>query len=295
MHIKYRPQLTISENATQNNISVASMRLWLKEKQIDKQFDSQYAKYKKVKSIIKKDPNASAQKIAQKTGFSLNTVKKYVRMQEFKQKPRQNLLTSFDIAKESNVIKSVSTDQQEILNNILRLHVRSGVYDADFTYSIGAFYHNNIVTPPLLKYDKFPENAAEGVRPLDEAFELKDGSLGSVVVDLPFLITHNKCHISKRFNSFDNVDEAKDANANMLSLAHSKLKNRGILVMKTMDVYTEGKQVWISRYVQEEAERVGFRLIDTFILISPTKILSTGEKQHVSRKYHSFFLVFKKG
>lgn len=299
MHIKYRPQLSIAENATENNISVASMRLWLKANRIDKQYDSQYAKFKKVQAILRKDTTASPKMIAKKTGYSLNTAKKYMRMQEFQNQPRQNMLTSFDVAKESNIIKSVSTDQQEILSNILRLHVRSGEFDADFTYSKGVFYKNNVVTPPLLKYDKYPENAAEGVKPLDEAAKIEDGSLGSIVVDLPFLITREKwvkgSHIANRFNSFDNVDEAQKANTYMLRLAYTKLKNRGILVMKTMDVYTDGKQVWISRFVQEQAEILGFKLIDTFILISPTKLLTSGERQHVSRKYHSYFYVFKKG
>lgn len=274
------------------------MRLWLRENHIDRQYDSMFAKFRKVKSILKKDPEASPQKVAKKTGFSLNTTKKYMKMESFEQKPRQKLLTSFDLSKESNIIKSVSTDQQEILNNILKLHVRSGVYDADFTYSIGHFYHDNVVTPPKLKFDKFPENSADGVKPLDEAARIEDGTLGSVVVDLPFLITRKKwvegSHIANRFNAFDNVDEAMEANVYMLRLAYHKLKNRGVLVMKTMDIYTEGRQIWMSRYVQEEAERIGFRLIDTFILISPTKILSAGEKQHVSRKYHSYFYVFKK-
>ena len=298
MLIKYKPKLTIAENAAENNISVASMRLWLKENHIDKLYDSTYAKFRKVQAVLKKDQEASPQKIAKKTGFSLNTVKKYMKMQEFKRQPRQNMLTTFDIAKESNIIKSVSTDQQEILNNILRLHIRSGVYDADLTFSIGAFYRNDVVMPPSLKYDKYPENAAEGVRPLDEAVELDDESLESVIIDLPFLIIRNKwvkgSHIAKRFNSFDSIDEAKEANTYMLRLAYSKLKNRGILVMKTMDVSFEGKQVWMNRFVQEEAEKIGFKLIDTFILISPTKLLNGGDIQRVSRKYHSYFFVFKK-
>ena len=47
--------------------------------------------------------------------------------------------------------------------------------------------------------------------------------------------------------------------------------------------------------VLERTFQVGFKLEDMFILMSKTKVLSTGwHNQHSARKYHSYFFVFKK-
>lgn len=65
--------------------------------------------------------------------------------------------------------------------------------------------------------------------------------------------------------------------------------------MKTMDVNTNGKQLWVSHYVQTKAFELGFKLLDTFIYISPTRIISQQNIiQRIARKYHSYFFVFKK-
>lgn len=176
------------------------------------------------------------------------------------------------------------------------MHIKQGFFDVDFTYSIGEFYSNGIVPIPKRKYDKFPQ--LDGVLPLEEAEKIKDASVKAVVVDLPFLITRKEwtdnCRMNLRFNSFDNPEEAYMANSYMLDLSHRKLSNRGILVMKTMDVLHYGGQVWMSQYVINEAEKIGFKLIDMFILIAKSKMLNSGFEQKVSRKFHSFFLVFKK-
>ena len=64
--------------------------------------------------------------------------------------------------------------------------------------------------------------------------------------------------------------------------------------MKTQDLFTEGKQLWFHRYVEEWAEEIGFKLIDMFILIAESRMLGKGLNQRVARKYHSYFLVFQK-
>lgn len=192
----------------------------------------------------------------------------------------------------------MSDNQHEILNNILRLHVKRKQLDCDFTYSIGCFY--NHLPQPVHKYDKYPQ--VEGVLPLELAYKLEDNKLHSIVVDLPFIIRNNKggksintCKIANRFNSFNSAKELYDANDSILSLAFDKLEKRGILIVKTMDVIFAGKQHWISNYVTNKATELGFEMIDLFVLIATKKMLrSDGCIQHHARKFHSYFLVFKK-
>ena len=281
-------------NAEAMGISVHTLRAWLKQHNIDRHFDSMFAKYTAIKKYQKR--GLPAQKIADKTGYALMTVYKYMRMDSFEKKTEKDKLSSFDTSHSEIVIKSVSYDQQEILNNILKLHVHSGVYDCDLTISKGNFYKNGNVPLPKLKYDKYPQ--MEGVQPLEDAEKIEDGSLNSIVIDLPFLILQpqwlKNSKVKARFNSFDTMEEATEVNKKMLKLAYDKLKNKGILVFKTMDIRAENKNIWMSYYVQQWASEIGFELIDTFILIAPSKILNRGMKQMVARKYHSYFFVFKK-
>lgn len=55
------------------------------------------------------------------------------------------------------MIKSVSYDQAEIIQNILKLHVPAHVIDCDPTYSKGNFYNNTGIIPPKYRYDISPQ------------------------------------------------------------------------------------------------------------------------------------------
>jgi hypothetical protein len=164
------------------------------------------------------------------------------------------------------------------------------------TYSKGNFYKNGVVPMPKLKYDKYPQ--MDGVSPLEDAEKIEDGSLNSIVIDPPFLILApqwlRNSKVKARFDSFDSMEDAEQANRYLLKLAWNKLKKKGVLVFKTMDIRAENRNIWMSYNVQQWAQEIGFSLIDTFILISPSKILNRGMNQKVARKYHSYFFVFQK-
>lgn len=293
IRLKYDPKLSIEENALNCGVSVSSVRQYLKMQGVDRHFDNTFLRYRKVKALQKR--GLSAKEIATKVGCCLNTAKKYMRMKSFDFVPKDKKNTQFKLLND-NIIRSVSFDQHEILCNILRLHVKQRYFDVDFTYSIGEFYSNGLVPIPQRKYDKYPQ--MEDVLPLAEAENIKNSSVKAVVVDLPFLITRKEwtdnCRMSQRFNSFDNLEDAYKANVYMLDLAYRKLSNHGVLVLKTMDVLLYGNQVWMSQFVINEGEKMGFKLIDMFILIAKSKMLNSGYEQNVARKFHSYFLVFKK-
>lgn len=166
------------------------------------------------------------------------------------------------------------------------------------TYSIGCFYKH--LPQPVFKYDKYPQT--EDSLPLETALDLEANTLHSIVIDLPFIIRNNKggksintCKIANRFNSFNSAKELYDANDYILSLAFDKLEKGGILIVKTMDVIFAGKQHWVANYVINKATDLGFEMIDLFILIANKKLLRLdGCIQHHARKFHSYFLVFRK-
>lgn len=293
--LKYNPQLSVKENALNCGVSEHTIRLYLKMQGIDRRYDSSLIRLKHVKKLQKK--GLSAKEISVKVGCCLNTAKKYMKMEASDIVPQASKVSAFIKKGTGVLIKSVSYEQSEILSNILKLHIKQGYFDADFTYSVGKFYAKGIVPKPRLKFDKYPQ--IEDVLPLAEAQDIKDESLKAVVVDLPFIISPHKwvtnSYMFNRFNSFESDDEAFEANIYMLSLAHRKLAKRGILVLKTMDIKKEGRQIWMCNYVINEATQMGFELIDMFILIARMKMTNRAiEKQKVARKYHSYFLVFKK-
>lgn len=100
--------------------------------------------------------------------------------------------------------------------------------------------------------------------------------------------------IKERFTHFESVEELYQANDEMLERSYRLLKEQGLLVVKTMDVCAAGGQVWVSDYLYHKAIELGFELLDKFVLVSPLRYVFMKGTQRHARKYHSYFLVFKK-
>lgn len=293
--IIYNPNLTVAQNAENNQVSVSAIRWYIRVNGIDRKRDNALIIQRAIQKLNKENPNLSIAEIANCLNISINTVKKYSQSQIALSSIDSNKLSSFDLSKRKFIISSVSDSQDEILSNILRLYIPSGLYECDLTYSVGNFYLR--IPQPKLKFDKYPQK--ERVRRLEEAYNLEDRSLNSIVIDLPFLVkgynTHYEAKMVNRFNCFYTVEDLYSTNTEMIKLAYSKLDNKGMLIMKTMDLNYSGVQYWISDYVVNEAIKVGFRLLDKFILVAKSKVLSNfNHVQRSARKFHSYFFVFQK-
>lgn len=100
----------------------------------------------------------------------------------------------------------------------------------------------------------------------------------------------------ERFNFFATAEEAYQANLEMITLAFRKLKRGGYFIMKSMDVRCKAHTLWLNAYIQVEAMKLGFVMVDLFILATKSRMLSyRGEKQNHARKYHSYFLYSARG
>jgi DNA-binding transcriptional regulator YhcF (GntR family) len=293
----YDAKLSVEDNAARCEVSVPTINLWIRRNGVDRLYDSMYLRYKTIKQMQKQHPAWSVRKIADEAKFSINTVRKYMAMDKFEKSTSEDKISTFDTSKSKFLIKTISDDQQEILNNIIKLYTPKGI-QCDFTHSKGVFYRDNIVKSPQWKFDKFPEQC-KGVLPLDDVEKyIENDSLHSCIVDLPFLVTKKEwtknCKMHQRFNSFENMKEATEVNKYMLKLSYEKLKKKGIMIMKTQDIYTAGHQIWFSYYVHQWAVEQGFKVVDMFILTSDVRMLTPGMNQKCARKYHSYFFVFKK-
>ena len=290
---QYDPALSVEENAAALGCSPATVRKFIRSREIDRKFDAAYSKWKAIKDYNSRHPSSSYAEKRKILGFSVNTIKKYEALSEeqvFQSKRDTNKISEFDI-RNKNAIRSVSNNQNDIIRWIIRLYNDGKPFDADLTASQLVFYKT--VQKPAHLYDKYPQ--LDEVRNLKETDTLPDETFSSIVYDLPFVVSQGKTSIIKeRFTFFETVQELFDVNDEMLDRAYRLLQNKGILVVKTMDIVYAGKQYWVSDYVLSKAREKGLELLEKFILVANFKLFSRTHTQHHARKWHSYFFVFRK-
>jgi len=81
--INYNPRLSIEQLAKKNNVSAATIRLYIKKNHIDRERDSQLLIYLSIHKNIKKYPNITIKDLAKKAKCSVATAKKYMEMKTF--------------------------------------------------------------------------------------------------------------------------------------------------------------------------------------------------------------------
>ena len=289
----YDANLSIKENAQKLGCSEAALRKYIKQTGADRRYDAYYSRWKRIKDYFKINPSATLLEANQELGYSIHTIRKYKKVseQELEQAFRDtSKVSNFDI-KNKNAIKSISYSQTDILSWIMKLYNDSKPFECDLTASKCIFWKS--LPKPQYLYDKYPQ--VEGIKPLSEADLLPNKSFSSIVYDLPFIVSNGAMSkIKERFTHFESVEELYQANDEMLERSCRLLKKQGILIVKTMDISHGNKQIWISDYVIKKAEKLGLELIEKFILLSNLRLFPRTHQQRVARKYHSYFLIFRK-
>ena len=212
----------------------------------------------------------------------------------------------------STIVRSISYDQKEILYNIMNLHNNGEPYDCDITASSLKFYEGDVtdefyIPEPKYLFDVYPQFDRVGKITPFEKLPLEDNSIGSIVIDLPFVISpHNapsaknpkdgSSLIAKRFSSFYPVGELFENEYWWLKEAYRVLKPNGICVFKMQSTVSGGLQIWSVPFAFMAAQKLGFYVKDEFILEAKARLISAGKykaQQH-ARKYTSTFWVFEK-
>jgi len=194
------------------------------------------------------------------------------------------------------LIKSVSYDQNEIINWICDLYCPDGI-ELDPTYSKGNFYKK--IKPPELKFDLNPQT--EDTKRADcTNLPVGSGSIKTIMFDPPFIggtIGNGKKGIIKeRFGIYRNIPTLWAMYEKALMEFHRILSDDGVLIFKCQDTIESGKQYLSGFKIIKDALALGFYPKDKFILLAKSRLVSPSQrKQQHGRKFHSYFLVFIKG
>lgn len=199
------------------------------------------------------------------------------------------------------VIKSINYSQEEIIKNILQLHCNGENIECDPTYSKGVFYKK--LNRPKYTFDLYPQDNIT-IKADCRHLPLSDNSINILMFDPPFVIgsgpslnnsIEGQSIIQKRFTGFKSGEELWKFYRESLDEFYRVIKNGGILIVKSQDVIACSKQ-WLSHIeIINYAYKIGFYPKDIFILNAKNRLISGKVKnQQHARKYHSYFLVFKK-
>jgi hypothetical protein len=215
----------------------------------------------------------------------------------------------------SEVIKSISYNQHEILYNIMQLHNEGKPYECDVTYSKGGFYGYHqydgmlyYIPSPSLKFDVCPQTVDTQKLEVMGKFPMEDNSIHSIVIDLPFVVAPKTANsvanddgkkrrniMHKRFSSFYPVKEMLDTYAHFIREAYRVLDEGGICVFKTQNNVSGGKFICTEEFSWLEACKSGFHILDRFTLLAKSRLISGKiKKQQHARNFSSTFWVLKK-
>lgn len=218
----------------------------------------------------------------------------------------------------NDIIRSVSSDQHSILKDIMDLHNNGQPFDADMTYSIGAFYghfkrdrrdgtqEEYDIPRPNLTFDIAPQDDLTVKIDADGNLPIDDASIKSIVVDLPFVIGPRDCPsvnngnpksnmTFKRFSSYYPVAELLASYKHWMEESYRVLQNEGILVWKCQNTITGSKFLCSEEWSWLCAETIGFEAYDRFTLVAKARLNSGKVKQQQhARNFSSVFWVFKK-
>lgn len=196
----------------------------------------------------------------------------------------------------SNIIRSVYDSQNEVLAGMVSLYCKNGV-DYDPTYSKGVFYKK--IDRPRFVSDI---SAGAGVDFVSDVrnISVRNGGFKTIMFDPPFLATQPSGRpmgeMIKRFSLFKTMKELYQFYKDSLIELHRVLSASGILIFKCQDQVSSGKQFIVHNFIINTAESIGFFTEDIFILVSNTRLINKFQvNQFHARKYHSYFLIFRKG
>lgn len=192
-------------------------------------------------------------------------------------------------------ILTVSSNQQEIIQNIISLYCPTGI-ECDTTYSKGVFYKG--LAQPRLKFDLCPQTI-DTVQADCRRLPLTCSSITSLMFDPPFTIGVGRQGkpgiIRTRFSSYATKKELLGFYYDSIKEFFRVLTVGGVLIIKCQDTVSCSRQHLNHVDIVNYAVSCGFEPLDLFVLLNMHPIIDPRWKgQQHARKAHSYFLVFRR-
>lgn len=192
-------------------------------------------------------------------------------------------------------IKSISFDQNELLQNIIHLYIHGETFDVDASYGYGGFY--NSIPRPALCYDVAPKRP-EAIIGDSRNLPLASSSIKSLMFDPPFVVTNHKDSdeylMGQKYGGYRTITELREHYQTSLDEFARVLRPRGICVFKCQDFVHGRSNYFIHDEVLQMARASGFKAVDLFILFARNRFKGGQIQQNHARKFHCYFWVFRR-
>ena len=201
----------------------------------------------------------------------------------------------------NEVIRSLYSDQFQILNSIVQLHNNEKTFEVDLTYGNGGFYKKGLDNP-IHRFDL--DDSLPNLTKKCNSSEtgLDDNSVESVVFDPPFLtyirknrVGNSSMVMARRFSGYWRLEELIAHYTATIAEAARIIKHKGIFVIKCQDIVHNHKLFSTHAQIIQWASST-FRLKDLFVQAATHRMPSPNRKgtQKHARIFHCFWLVFQR-
>ena len=225
-------------------------------------------------------------------------------------KPISTCVSEQEADQEDSLIYTASTGKNApVFTNILRLYVPRGAEGCDVTYGKGSFW-NAASREHIGKL--YATDLQDGV--CLSALPYGDASMGFHVLDPPYMCGFFRPLASQKAQANHSDFSSRYGNHGETGYKgqyyHAAVENiykdgiqegwrvlapGGIQITKVQDEVSSHKQHLTHCFVVNEAVRLGFEVLDLFVVVRNDKPHGRRiQRQEHARKNHSYFLVFRK-
>jgi tRNA G10 N-methylase Trm11 len=176
----------------------------------------------------------------------------------------------------------------DLFPKILEMYVPDGSTVADVTYGKGVFWRN-------VEDGKYDLKATDLQMGVDfKSLPYLDKSMDALVLDPPYM--HGGATVKDSINKcYRNQNTSHESVIRLYTggilEAARVLKKGGRIIVKTQDEIESGRQRHSHVEILQILEMLGFRILDTFVLVQSATPAMREKYQKTARKNHSFALV----
>ena len=103
--LKYDPNLSVRENAVRCGVSESAIRKFIRTNGIDRNYDNKVVRKRAILALRKENSTMSLAEMSRRLGYSTNTIKKYLSLDENQSDIGTSKVSTFDITKPSVIIR----------------------------------------------------------------------------------------------------------------------------------------------------------------------------------------------